>query len=155
MSKERREKQAAKDKKLAKNEILAEPKGDLKGYRKATMEEELKLTKSLANLGIMGEKTGRLNNEIQVHKANAQNAEQEYHNALVTQVQAQQAHKKLVTEFGLDPADAENLKDQDGVLYIKVAKVKKEAGTPPPPVALEPGKPVEIAPGIEATLNKK
>lgn len=158
MSKKRRENQAKQDKKVAANELLAEPKGkDLKGYRKATTEEELKLTKSLANLGILHEKAGRLKNEIQVHKANAQNAETEHRETLVVAVQAQQAHKKIIAELGLDPADAENLKDHDGVMYVRVAKGpdKKPKDVPPPPVPLEPGKPVEIAPGIEATLNKK
>lgn len=150
MSKQRREKQVEKDKKLAANEILAEPKGDLKGYRKATVEEELKITKSLANLGILHEKAGRLKNEIQVHRGNMQNTEVEHRETLIVAVQAQQAHKKILAELGLDPTEADNLKDQDGVMYVraKAKNGKKENAVVSPSL-------VSLEPGIEATLSQR
>ena len=160
MSKERREKQAKLDKKLAANELMAGPQGkDLKNYRKATMAEELELTKSAGILTVMVEKTGRLKNEIQVHKANTIAAEGEYRNALLEFAQRNQAHKKIMQKLGMDPEDPESVKDHDGVMYLKLGASTEDkkigSDTPPAPVSLEPGKTKEVAPGIEVTLNDK
>ena len=108
----------------------AAPKQDLKGYRKATVEEELKLTKSGSAFALAVSNAQRIEQEINTLKANLSMATRALDDARIEIIRFGNARKEALKEIGLDPEDKEAARNQDGVIYVRKGKAPKKSAKP-------------------------
>lgn len=113
------------------------PKAPPNGYRRLTLEEEVKFTDATARAMVADARIGQIKADLRAVESEikAAVARRELFVKILTEriaelVKATVIREKILEGMGADSKDAEAVKEHDGVVYIRAAKQLEETASP-------------------------